>query len=931
MHHITGEACQIFIFKIKYIDYFRFVYIVHNNEITVEAMKFVFYLRYHTKFGETLAITADFSEPGLGAQYMEMQYFNDEYWKFEIDIGNPAISQRILKYKYTLKTAEGVVIDEFQQPRQLIIEDDADILKIYDTWNYAGAITNVFYTSPFHNVLLPKHKVVKAKPTKGVTHLFKVKAPLIGRDEVICILGEEENLSSWDINAPVLLNYDGEQWFTELDLSGARFPIAYKYGIYSKTKNEFVRFENGGNRVCFEPVLANGRVVLQDGFVNLPDDTWRGCGIAIPVFSLRTKNGLGIGEFNDLKLLADWAVKTGLKLIQILPVNDTTATHTWADSYPYAAISAFALHPVYINLEAIDGKKSKDWETALKSKRKQLNELAHIDYEAVMKFKIAALQELFDENGSDCLETQDYKDFFKENRRWLKPYAAFCYLRDKFSSPNPADWGANAVYEAHKVNEFFEEGNSAFKPMQFYCYVQYQLHLQLSDAVGYAHKKGIVMKGDIPIGVYRYGCDAWVAPELYHMQWQAGAPPDDFAVKGQNWGFPTYNWQQMQEDGFAWWRERFKQMNCYFDAFRIDHILGFFRIWSIPLHAVQGIMGRFDPCIPVHISELGEQGIWFDYERFCMPYITDEILWELFREKAEEVKTQFLQKRGPHQYILLSRFNTQKKVAAYFKEQQDAESMKLRNGLYDLISNVILFEEEGSSQTAFHFRISLDQTSSFHHLQPQIREKLWNLYIDYFYRRQNEFWKNESLKKLPGLKAVTDMLVCGEDLGMVPDSVPGVMKQLGILSLEIQRMPKQQGAAFFNPARAPYLSVVTPSTHDMSTIRGWWQEDRNITQQFYNTELGQSGEAPYFCEPWINRAIVLQHLYSPAMWSIFQLQDILGMSAALRRENPEDERINVPANPQHYWRYRMHLTLEQLLKEKAFNEELKGYVVNSGR
>ncbi|GAB3431503.1 4-alpha-glucanotransferase [Niabella aquatica] len=908
-------------------DYFRFVYIVHNNDITVEAMKFVFYLKYHTRFGERLAITADFSGPG----YMEMQYFNDEYWKFEIDIDSALIPQKTLTYRYTFKTAEGVVIDEFQQPRRLVIDGEVDILKIYDTWNYAGAIANTFYTSPFQEVLLPRHKVVETALLNEVTHLFKVKAPLIGTNEVICILGDEEGLNSWDVNRPVLLEYDGEQWCAGLNLTNARFPLAYKYGIYNKEKNEFVRFEDGGNRVCFEPAFINERTILQDGFVNLPDDTWRGCGIAIPVFSLRSKNGLGVGEFTDLKLLVDWAVKTGLKLIQILPVNDTTATHTWVDSYPYAAISAFALHPVYINLEAIDGKKSKEWTASLKNRRKQLNELAHIDYEAVMECKMTALQELFDENGSDCMESQDYKDFFERNRNWLKPYAAFCYLRDKFASPNPADWGTEAIYEAHQVDAFFKKERIALQQVQFYCYIQYQLHLQLSDAVSYAHKKGIVMKGDIPIGVYRYGCDAWVAPELYNMQWQAGAPPDDFAVKGQNWGFPTYNWEQMQQDGFSWWRERFKQMSCYFDAFRIDHILGFFRIWSIPLHAVQGIMGRFDPCIPVHISELGEQGIWFDYERFCMPYITDEILWELFREKAEEVKQQFLQKHGPHQYILLSRFDTQKKVEAYFKERTDAESIQLRNGLYDLISNVILFEQEGSAQTAFHFRIALDQTSSFHHLPPQIREKLWHLYIDYFYRRQNDFWKNESLKKLPRLKAVTNMLVCGEDLGMVPDSVPGVMKQLGILSLEIQRMPKQQGAAFFNPARAPYLSVVTPSTHDMSTIRGWWQEDRNITQQFYNTELGQSGAAPYFCEPWINRAIVLQHLYSPAMWSIFQLQDLLGMSATLRRENPEDERINIPANPQHYWRYRMHLTLEQLLKEKDFNEELKGYVVNSGR
>ena len=166
---------------------------------------------------------------------------------------------------------------------------------------------------------------------------------------------------------------------------------------------------------------------------------------------------------------------------------------------------------------------------------------------------------------------------------------------------------------------------------------------------------------------------------------------------------------------------------------------------------------------------------------------------------------------------------------------------------------------------------------------------------------------------------------------MVPRCVPDVMKQLGILSLEIQRMPKETNKEFSNPYEAPYLSVVAPSTHDMSTIRGWWEEDRSRTQRYFNNVLGQQGEAPYFCEAWVNRAVVLQHLYCPAMWSIFQLQDILGMNEKIRRENPQEERINIPANPKHYWRYRMHLPLEDLLKQKEFNEELKGYVVHSGR
>ena len=225
----------------------------------------------------------------------------------------------------------------------------------------------------------------------------------------------------------------------------------------------------------------------------------------------------------------------------------------------------------------------------------------------------------------------------------------------------------------------------------------------------------------------------------------------------------------------------------------------------------------------------------------------------------------------------------------------------------------------------------MENTPSFRYLDWNTQQQLKDLYVDFFYRRQDHFWKDEAMMKLPPLKESTNMLICGEDLGMVPACVPEVMKQLGILSLEIQRMPKDSQKEFFHPADAPYLSVITPSTHDMSTIRGWWEEDRGKTQRFFNHELGQWGDAPWFCEPWINKAIVIQHLYSPAMWSIFQLQDLLGMSESIRRENPHDERINVPANPKNYWKYRIHLTLEDLIGEKDFNEEFKGYIDSSGR
>jgi len=903
-------------------------------------MKVQFFLRFHTEYGQSLLISGNTEELGNDEQSnaLLMTYLNDEFWMAAIELKQKKIG--LLRYKYLLKTNDGEIIPEFGNDRTASFgKNGINELQFIDTWNHAGEFENAFFTTPFQKTLLDGTSGGKAKSPKHVTHIFKVKAPLLEKNEVLCLTGTAKALNNWSVEKPLLMSKEGNWWILKTDLSEESFPLAYKYGVYNKKEKKFLRFENGNNRSLYSESLKKKITTVHDGFAHLPNNTWKGAGVAIPVFSLRSKNSFGVGEFADLELLVDWAKTVGLKLIQILPVNDTTATHTWADSYPYAAISAFALHPIYVNLEKVAGKKHADRLRALKRKQIQLNDLSELHYEQVMKVKLGMLKELYDLSGKECFASDDYQSFFGSNKHWLLPYAAFCYFRDKNNTSDFQQWKTNGVYDLRDIDKLSAPASKTFNEIALHYFIQYHLHLQLKEAADYAHKKGVVLKGDIPIGIYRYGCDAWIAPELYNLCMQAGAPPDDFAVKGQNWGFPTYNWKRMQQDGFAWWRQRFEQMSNYFDAFRIDHILGFFRIWSIPMNAIDGIMGYFVSAIPVDVKEFGEKGIWFDYYRYCKPFINDEILNHTFGVYAERVRREFVVANDQGNYELEMGIASQRQVQNYFASLDDTDENKIiRQGLSDLISNVILFEEEnlpagqaGSQAEKFHFRFGMDNTSSFHYLEWNTQQKLKDLYVDYFFRRQDNFWRKEAMHKLPYLKRATNMLICGEDLGMVPHCVPDVMKQLGILSLEIQRMPKDATKEFFHPNDAPYLSVVTPSTHDMSTIRGWWEEDRARTQRFYNHILGQQGGAPYFCEAWINRAVVLQHLYCPAMWTIFQLQDILGMSEKLRRQNPNDERINVPSIPKYYWRYRMHLTLEELLKQNEFNEELKGYVVHSGR
>jgi len=900
----------------------------------MSVIKIQFYLRFYTHPGQSLHITGNIAALGGNdpQKAISMQYLNKEFWHVELELEQ--WPDEPISYQYILHTEDGKMTEEWGSDRILDAPGkDTEELQVMDIWNWTGEYENVFYTAPFQEVLLRRKGKSRKARTKGIiTHIFRVKAPLLRQDEVLCLTGSGSALKDWDGEEPVLMAPEGNWWTVRLNIPKEGLPITYKYGIYDTKERQLIRYEEGEDRHLHGDAHQHTLTILHDGFAHLPNNTWKGAGVAIPVFSLRTKKSMGVGEFTDLRLLIDWAVRSSLKLVQILPVNDTTANHDWQDSYPYAAISAFALHPLYLNLEKCAGRKYADLIKPLKRRQKELNELPQVDYEAVMKIKLMAAKELYEIQKAEFEKDPDYIAFFKQNKHWLAPYAAFCYLRDKNGTPDFSKWKVHSRYDKEAIEQYVAKGSRHYGAIALQYFIQYHLHLQLREAADYAHENGIIMKGDIPIGIYRYSCDAWMEPRLYHMDQQAGAPPDNFAVKGQNWGFPTYNWVEMEKDGFTWWRRRFEQMSNYFDGFRIDHILGFFRIWSIPMDAVQGIMGHFVPAIPVYRIEFDQRRIWFDHQRYTQPFINDAVLWEIFGTDSEYLRTTFLQPRGNGMYALREEFDTQRKVEDYFGKLEISDfNHGIRDGLYDLIANVILMDVAGSGEQQFHFRIAMDQTSSFRYLDWHTQQQLKDLYLNYFFSRQDDFWEREAMHKLPALKRATNMLVFGEDLGMVPRCVPNVMRQLGILSLEIQRMPKNPARQFFHPNEAPYLSVVTPSTHDMSTVRGWWEEDRTLIQQFFNQELGQWGEAPYFCEPWVNKAIVLQHLHSPAQWSIFQLQDILGMSEQFRRENPHDERINVPANPKHYWRYRMHFTLEELIREKAFNEELREYVIHAGR
>jgi len=545
-----------------------------------------FYLRYSTKFGQAILVSGNTET--LGNNDFEkaflLEYLNDQFWHGYVEIDEKHKANTI-QYKYILREANTDDIAEFGDDRIIdITKFKTQRIVLTDVWNHPGTVENVFYSSPFKNVLLniPAAEKSNEKSTKKFTHEFRVKAPLLGTHEILCIGGSAAVLHNWAKDKTVPMHKDGN-WFTgRLNLPGEAFPFTYKYGIYNKKDKQFVRFEEGNNRLLLSPETENTINIIHDGFANLQNINWKGAGVAIPVFGLRSKNGMGVGEITDLKLLVDWAMATGLSMIQLLPINDTTATYTWHDSYPYSAISAFALHPLLINLEAVAGKTGADVIKRTTKKKTTLNALKEIDYEQVLKIKLDVLKELYQLQKDSFKNDAAYLSFFEMNRYWLEPYAAFCYLRDKYNTADFSKWKQQVQYDESAIQQLIDSRQKHYDEIAFHYFIQFHLHLQLKAATDYAHKNAVIIKGDIPIGICRDSVDAWMEPELYHMDAQAGAPPDAFTTKGQNWGFPTYNWKKMQANNFTWWRMRFEQMSNYFDAFRIDHILGFFRLYLLP-------------------------------------------------------------------------------------------------------------------------------------------------------------------------------------------------------------------------------------------------------------------------------------------------------------------------------------------------------------
>lgn len=872
-------------------------------------MSIFFSINYHTQWGENLVVLIEREKENLS---FPLSTSDGENWYGTYNYNFK--KEESITYKYAVVIEGNKVRVEQANSRELIL-NESSVYYCYDAWN--DSKVNFLSHSSLFETLFPIRKEVEA--VNSFNFQLVVYAPSLPPNYRLFLSGDLPCLGAWSEYKALPLNKEKNgTWALRCNIEAKE--IHYK--LLAKTAEVPFKtlWEQGDNRFLKLPTSTNNHQlnleVIAPHFNVTP---WRGAGVSIPVFSLRTNNSFGVGEFNDLTLLVDWAKKTRLSLIQILPVNDTTTTNTWLDSYPYKGVSVYALHPLYLHIPALGELPPKELKR-YEQLRDLLNTKQTVDYESVLKYKREFIKIQFSYYGKQRLESEAFRLFFEENKKWLIPYTAFSILRAFFSTANFNKWKKLSRYDEKEIELFLNSSEAICREKELLFYTQFELFNQLKAASIYAKSHHISFKGDIPIGVNRYSVETWKEPQLFHENGQAGAPPDAFSTEGQNWGFPTYNWDEMAKDNYQWWRERLIHMSHFFDAYRIDHILGFFRIWEIPIHQKSGLMGQFYPSLPLSAKEIESFGISGNSEQWITPYITSELLANLYKEELALIEATFFEKGANERYHFKEFVDTPVKLQHFI---DDNLKFKKHQASLEKLFTEVLFLEDKERKGFYHPRISVQSSYVFTCLSQEEQRNINRLYNDYFFARHTHFWREEAIKKLRPLTECTSMLVCGEDLGMIPESVPEVLQELNILSLEVTRMPKVLGEKFGNVYSYPYSSIATFSTHDMSTIRGWWEEDFEQSSLFYHKILEQSSPAPLHATGQVCLKIIENELQSNSILVVLLLSDWISLLNKYHLLKSDDEQINKPHIHAHYWNYRIPITLEELIRDEELNRVIR--------
>ncbi len=890
-------------------------------------MKLTFHIPYKTAWGERLCVLMD----DASQEPLALNAVDGYNWSGTYELTSPK-KGKLLTYRYAVFVQEHCTRRELGGiPHTLFLNKESEShYIIYDVWRDLPCEAFRYSSAFAMSSATEKPIVLLVKVKKRIE--FRALSPgLSARNCALGISGSCGVFGNWEHDAPVMMReISPNVWHLSIDAEQLDSSFDYKFVAVDRSTGMLRYWEENDNRHFGKPALLEAEIfALPEVEVCFSEiKAPRVAGSAIPVFSLRSEGSCGVGDFGDLYRYIEWASHTGQKAVQILPINDTTMTGKWTDSYPYAAISIYAFHPMFVDLRQLPELRDKRFLSFYRKERLRLNTLSQVDYEAVNTLKREYLKRSYLQDGATVLASQSFLTYFRENKTWLSAYAAFRFLAERNNTPLFKEWGEYAVYNKEKVARLVAADSPYHSDIAFYYYVQYILHCQLTKVAEYARRKGVILKGDIPIGVNRESVEVWTEPHYFHTDVQVGAPPDAFSEDGQNWGFPSYNWEMMARDGYRWWKQRFAKMSAYFTAYRIDHILGFFRVWEIPKDAITGLTGQFSPSLPLTEEEIRSFGMFFERDFMTYPFINEELLIQTFGEKVSYVKATFLEHSHYDVYRLKKAFDTQRKLWEHTLRYP--EDKALLRGLYTLVNNV-LFIEDKTQQEKYHPRIVAQTSHIFTRLKPEEQAAFNRLYQHYYYERHNEFWYREAMKKLPVLTQTTPMLPCGEDLGMVPECVAWVMRELQLLSLEIERMPKETGVEFGDVRTYPHTSVATTGTHDMDTFRAWWEEDASRTERYYHAMLYAWGTAPQKATARIVMEVLRRHLASPSLLCILPWQDWMGIDETLRCREVASERINIPADAQHYWRWRMHLTIEQLMESDTLNNQIRRLIEENER
>lgn len=661
-------------------------------------------------------------------------------------------------------------------------------------------------------------------------------------------------------------------------------------------------------------------------------------GIVVPISALYTKDCPSCGDFLALKDLADFCEKAGFSIVQLLPVNDTGT-----QSSPYSGLSAFALHPLFIRINALPEfaaamKGNKAFATAYKAFEKEFGYKKRFDYDAVLGEKTKLLHLLFNyiekKNSKDEAEAnklnKELAKFVRSNQ-WIIPYAVFKNIKDENMQASWKSWDESIQKLSYDQIKLKWQNKAKKSSHDFFVWCQLRASEQFKEGAESLRAKKIILKGDIPILMNEDSVDCWTYPEFFRQELRAGSPPDGGNPMGQNWGFPTYDWDRLEADEFTWWKDRIKTSAQYYDAFRIDHILGFFRIWASKENETTAYLGHTIPYADFTRKTLNELG--FDDDRIkwiSEPHIPtgtiENITWNhdeataVLEKVCDRVKTEEL-------WTFKKEIDGDKEIYAMNFFEDEGKNNAVKNALAEKWRDRSLIQIK---KDRFIKVYAFENSTAWKTLSGEEQEKLRKLFEE-IEVKENKLWGKQATTTLSAIVHASDMIPCAEDLGVNLPVMPEVLKKLDILSLKVIRWTRQwdkPGQPYIPFTDYPELSVATTSVHDSSTLRQWWNQEKDSVWAFINSvECENKPDGNSAFTPEIAEFILRSLASCKSALLINPLQDYLFLEHSFYLENEDDERINIPGSVNTFnWTYRIPVTIEEMSGNKGLLNKIKTIV-----